>query len=158
MNLSAAQRARGITNMKAGDSVTGPMLPRQSPNVTVLSVIVEAYTPNPLNSRSPGKWRKHSKARKELRDATVNAFVAGRKPLPVLPVSVQVCRLGPRKLDRWDGLPASLKPIVDGVADAYRLKDDDTRLEWLTPIQEKAKKYSIRITITATEGRQQHGK
>lgn len=34
------------------------------------------------------------------------------------------------KLDAHDGLPAALKHVVDGVADALAIEDNDSRIEW----------------------------
>jgi hypothetical protein len=49
--------------------------------------------------------------------------------------SVWLIRVSPREFDKWDGLPASLKAVVDGIADAFETKDDDKRFIWNAPTQ-----------------------
>lgn len=147
MNLTAKQRASIITRMKPGDSLTPKA--RQDPSLPLLEIVVlDLYLPNPLNG---AQWKHGEKSgvRKVVRETIKNKLASLR--VPALPASFQLCRLGPRKLDRFDGLPASLKSVVDGIADAYGLPDHDPRFDWMAPIQEKSKVYGVRITITARE-------
>lgn len=66
-------------------------------------------------------------------------------------IRVTLLRIGPGTLDAWDNLPASLKPCVDAVADAFGVRDDDARFEWVPPKQEKRGRgvYGVEITIEA---------
>lgn len=51
---------------------------------------------------------------------------------------VTVIRVAPRKLDSHDNLRSALKGVVDGVADALGVKDDDPTIKWSYE-QEKGK-------------------
>jgi hypothetical protein len=60
---------------------------------------------------------------------------------------ITITRIAPRKFDD-DNCIAGCKPIRDGVADAFGLRDDDPRLGfWYAQERGKAKEYAIRITI-----------
>ena len=123
----------------------------------MITLTLPLRLPNPLNN-SQGMTRggniARSSARKKIRLAVRNririAFLVARVHwLDVLPVSVQLTRISSGTLDAWDGLPASLKPVVDGIADAFELPDSDARFTWLPPKQEKAKRgvYGCMIQI-----------
>lgn len=64
-------------------------------------------------------------------------------------LAVQITRISAGKLDAWDGLPAALKPVVDGIADAFGVRDDDPRWQWLPPKQEKQGRgvFGVRIEL-----------
>lgn len=110
--------------------------------------IAQMKLPNPLNS-SQGVTRggniARSQHRKKVRTAVKWNVVAavqkatGKKPPWSLPITVQLTRISSGTLDAWDGLPASLKPVIDGIADAFDLRDDDPRFTWLPPKQQKSK-------------------
>lgn len=51
---------------------------------------------------------------------------------------VRVVRVSPRKLDSHDNLGASLKAVIDGVADALGVDDRDSRVDFVVD-QEKGK-------------------
>ena len=103
---------------------------------------------NPLNN-SQGMTRggniARSKKRKAIRTSVKWHVVAevqkatGERPPQMLPITVQLTRISPGTLDAFDGLPASLKSTVDGIADAFDLRDDDHRFTWLPPKQQKSK-------------------
>jgi hypothetical protein len=108
------------------------------------------WTPNPLNG---GQWARFvgARRRKEQR-GTTSAFVSlwGRR-LPRLPVVVTLTRIAPGMgLDKHDGLPASLKGCVDGVADALGLPDDrDGRVEWRYA-QRRERAWGVEIRVEGT--------
>jgi hypothetical protein len=63
---------------------------------------------------------------------------------------VTVTRVAPRELDSHDNLRTALKPVVDGVADALRLKNDkDPRVTWrYAQRRGKVRQYAVEIEIT----------
>src|SRR5690606_20950050 len=100
---------------------------------------------NPLNSRR--HWRTVWSASRKARDATRAAVaVQVRRAGLTLPVTVRMTRDGPRSLDEGCGLNASLKPVRDGVADAFGVDDADKRYAWIYQ-QERAPFYGVRIEI-----------
>lgn len=97
-------------------------------------------TRNPLNqptgnTRVAGIMR--SRARAEQRGATLMAVSAAlsRRRLTgaqLAPVRVTVTRISPGRLDPHDGLGASLKGVIDGVAEALGIDDgDETRIRFV---------------------------
>lgn len=68
-----------------------------------------------------------------------------------LPCLVVVTRVAPSGgLDPFDGLPASLKSVVDGVADALGLANDrDPRVEWRAEqLRGERGRYAVLVHIT----------
>lgn len=73
-------------------------------------------------------WRvKHQRVKRERTSAYW--AVKEQKP-PKLPVKVRLVRLSPGTLD-YDNLVGAFKAIQDGVADAYRIADNDERISWV---------------------------
>lgn len=66
-----------------------------------------------------------------------------------LPAKVQITRIAPRPLDVRDNLQSSAKPVIDGIADAFGVKDNDERLTFLEVKQERGKprEYACRVEI-----------
>jgi hypothetical protein len=62
---------------------------------------------------------------------------------------VQITRIGVGKMDPWDGLRTALKPVLDGIADAFGTRDDNPRFTWCEPQQTKAGQgvYHVRVRI-----------
>lgn len=95
-------------------------------------------TPNPLNG-SHRHWATKAKLRKGQREtAYMVAVTLGpvrlirglSKGVPWKAI-VTITRVAPsRGLDPHDGLGASLKGVVDGVADALGVDDRDPRVTW----------------------------
>ena len=54
-----------------------------------------------------------------------NRFRYG-KPLPPFPVRVVMTRYSTRRLDPQN-MPGAMKHVIDGVADAYQINDNDMR-------------------------------
>lgn len=65
-----------------------------------------------------------------------------------MPVRITLTRVAPRSLDPFDNLPASLKPVADGVADALGI-DDRSPLLRFDARQRKgeAREYAVEISI-----------
>jgi hypothetical protein len=70
------------------------------------------------------------------------------RDLPALPISVLCVRIGGSGLDPHDGLRSAFKSIVDEIAAAYGLPDNDKRFTWRYD-QEKSKRgvYGVRVRI-----------
>lgn len=98
--------------------------------MTPVIITVEIKTPNALNRREH-----HMARHRRIRSHRTQAFLAVRASLAAArvqpPCTVTMTRIAPSEgLDAHDGLPASLKGLVDGVADALGLDDGDERLTW----------------------------
>lgn len=84
-------------------------------------------TVNPLNARE----RVRARIRRVKNERSVSHFEAlARRPLPPLPVRVTLTRFGRQWMDD-DAVPAALKSVRDGLADAYGTGDGrDAPIEW----------------------------
>lgn len=114
--------------------------------VESLSLIVPIRTKNPLNNRE--HWSKVSARGRKEKEAV--GLMLLTKPLPRLPVTVQLTRNGKghRPMDAPDGLPASMKHVMDAIAAVYGLDDADPRIKFLEPKQNTAaKEYGVAIEI-----------
>ncbi len=92
-----------------------------------MTVELPLRTVNPLNRRE--HWAERARRAREHRQTTFYALKAAKAP-HALPCVVTVTRIAPRPLDKHDGLPASLKGTVDGVADYLLCNDNDPRITW----------------------------
>ena len=94
---------------------------------------IDVRTSNPLNGRGAAGSRigfaRTRKRQRALSALVVRGALRGRE---LLPCTVLVRRVAPSSgLDPHDSLPASLKSIVDGIADALGLASDrDARVRW----------------------------
>ncbi len=116
---------------------------------------------NPLNG-SHKHWAVKARARKEHRstvalalNAPLSAFreIIVRQAGGAKSLLVTVIRVAPRQLDPHDGLPASCKGVVDGIADALDIDDRDPRIMW-TYDQKKGSRpnqYGVEIHLTKLE-------
>ena len=114
---------------------------------------------------------KRKKIRKAVRDAVAwNLLAYARRTkaersgpasdlTSLLPVRVTLTRISPGTLDEWDGLPASLKSTVDGIADAFGLRDDDPRFTWEKPLQRKNGRgvFAVEIQIMPRDAAKETG-
>lgn len=80
-------------------------------------------------------WARKAKRTKEHRElGMLLAQSLGARPLDTIAgavhVRVTIIRVAPRPLD-GDNLQAAAKAFRDGVADAFRVADDDRRLSWV---------------------------
>lgn len=102
--------------------------------------------PNPLNGSGGttrgGRMAEANRRKQRRSDAYVHVCDAighqWRSPSRAEKIRVQITRISNGKLDAWDGLPASCKNVIDGIADAFGARDDNPRFEWLSPQQRKA--------------------
>lgn len=82
-----------------------------------------------VNELNDHKYWKTRLRRAEAQRSKVKASLANLTI--ALPAEVLVTRFAPSEgLDRHDGLPASQKHVVDGVADALGIEDNDPRVSW----------------------------
>ena len=107
-------------------------------------------TVNSLNTRE--HWSKRAKRAKAHRNGVamvVRAAHGGRELKPSGALTVTLTRIAPRALDGHDGLPASLKACVDGVADALGLANDrDARVTWLySQRRGKPRQYAVELLL-----------
>lgn len=98
---------------------------------------------NALNVRMHWAQRaKEAKWARQLTYARVYRHFFGRQ----LQYAITICRFGPKRMDD-DGLSASLKPVRDGIADAFRVDDGDPRYTWRYE-QQQAAFYGVRIQFS----------
>lgn len=113
------------------------------------TVVIEGLrTVSESNRR--GSWRKHY-ARTQTQRFAAYTNMKGRA-LPVVsgPVRVKVTRIAPRALDAHDNLRASLKAVVDGIADWLKSKDNDPRITWdYGQERGKPRQYAVRVEVWA---------
>jgi hypothetical protein len=103
-------------------------------------------TVNGLNVREhPMARHRRTKATREIVGLKLNG-----QPKPALPVRVLLTRRSKGLLDKHDGLPAALKPVVDEVAKWLGVDDADPRVTW-SYIQERAPTFGVRIEVTPVE-------
>lgn len=117
-----------------------------------LVLVLPLRTRNPLNGSQAGYY---AKARARKRERTLVAL-ALRPQLAglALPVRVLVTRIAPRELDAWDGLGAALKGCIDGVADAFGVRDDDPRLAIeVAQRRGQPREYAVEVHITGARQR-----
>lgn len=115
--------------------------------MTAIEVEFPIRTVNEANSHQ--HWRPRQRRAKMQRHAArayVTAALVGTSV--ALPITVTVTRYAPSSgLDEHDGLPPSVKHIVDGIADVFGLADKDPRFTWRYAQQRGP--YAVRIHIEA---------
>lgn len=116
----------------------------------MIEFTIPVKTVNEANG-SHGHWRvKATRRKSQRRSAYARCMCAdGFRPIKPLQCVVTMSRQSAGILDD-DNLRVSLKAIRDGIADAFGIADNDTRIEWRYA-QEKCKRgtYGVRITIAA---------
>jgi len=94
-----------------------------------VKICIPVKTVSELNQRC--HWTIRSRRIKEHRAlaacVTRSALRTHGPPKP--PILITLVRIGPRTLDT-DNLAGSLKGVRDGIADALRMNDGDTRITW----------------------------
>lgn len=88
--------------------------------------------------------------RRGLREAAklhaLNAYLKANRPVYDV-IDVMLIRYSPRQMD-IDNCIAGMKPIRDGVADAFKMRDDDPRIEfWYAQESRRPGEYSIGISL-----------
>jgi hypothetical protein len=97
--------------------------------------VLRVRTPNPLNGSGYGSRFALSGMRRQHRgDAAMQTrralMLAKLSARDVIPATVTMRRLSTGRLDPHDALPASLKSVVDGVADALGVDDGGPFVTW----------------------------
>ncbi len=110
-----------------------------------VAFVLDVKTVNELNRHE--HWRARAKRAKDQHSV---AMIVTRSRMPrvwLWPVTVSLTRFSPSKgLDPHDGLPASQKFIVDGIAEALGIDDADQRVTWAYD-QERDLGYAVRVAI-----------
>ena len=120
--------------------------------------VVPVKTTNPLNGSGGttrgGRMAAARRAKIVREDARFATIVAMRSVYVRLPLSITLTRVSTGTLDAHDGLPASLKRIVDGIAEALGIDDGDTtRVRWLYA-QRKGKRGEHAVEVQIAECRE----
>jgi len=155
----ASKRASGTQKRASGRIGTVAAMVASLPRRPIMGtwkVCLAIRTSNPNNGATGNtRWAGIAKTRKrrEQRLGTKNLLIAllGPRP-PMLPVEVTVRRVAPSAgLDPHDGLGASLKSVIDGIADWLGLpKDRDPRVRWaLDQRRGKPGEYAVDVEIRA---------
>lgn len=115
-------------------------------------------TVNEANSRE--HWHKKAVRHTKQKDAIKFALVNRITP-DLLPCTIKLTRVAPRKLDQWDNLPMSFKWILDTLASllvpnkAIGQSDSDNRIQVIyDQIKGIPHEYAIEIEIIATPDHQ----
>lgn len=96
------------------------------------------------SSRNAGK--KIAARRQGVKMVVRNAW--GRQVIEAPGLQVTLTRVAPRALDGHDNLPHSMKPIVDGIADALGINDRDPRVSWLYAQRRgEVREYAVELRI-----------
>lgn len=103
-----------------------------------LTFLVPVKTTNPNNgARGNSRWAAilRQKTEREQRQAGRLTALAAMlrahvRAVDLVPCIVTLTRISAGKLDRHDGLPASQKRVVDGIADALGIDDGGPFVEW----------------------------
>jgi len=107
-------------------------------------------------SNAKEHWRTKHKRGKAQRSVTwirMTAALVGAIGSPavhsLLPARITLTRIAPRKLD-VDNAWSSVKHVIDGVADAFNLPDNDERFEWAVAQRKgEPNEYAVEIRIEA---------
>lgn len=107
----------------------------------------------PIRAESLNKREHHmAKARRVKSQREIARFhmkhVAKVAP-PSLPLHLILTRIAPRPVDRWDNLPGSCKPVIDGLCEWLGIDDADPLLT-IEFKQEQAKDYRVRVEFQPT--------
>ena len=113
-----------------------------------LTVVLPIHTFNELNQRM--HWGKKQRVMGDIRPVVrmameANANSRGLRIRP--PCRVRLTRLAPTELDAHDGMPASLKKPLDGVADWLGVDDSNPAVQWEYGPQEKARTFGLRVEV-----------
>lgn len=108
-------------------------------------------------ANSSEHWTVKAK-RHKLQKRWVKTFFLRERPQISLPARVVLTRVAPRQLDSQDNLPASLKYVVDAIAEQLTgnfvpgRADSDKRMSWEYKQQKgKPHEYAVKIEIFARE-------
>jgi hypothetical protein len=131
------------------------MSPRPLLDITIpgLRLVSEANSHTHWRSR-----QQRARMQRETARAHVLSKVMGARPQSwstawsldaATPLRVTITRIAPRRLDS-DNAVGSAKAVRDGIADAFRVDDNDPRIEWVVcQSAGGAKEYAVNIRIEA---------
>lgn len=110
----------------------------------VIEALIPIKTGSGMNDRI--HWRARARRAKQQRSTAWMVFARTDKPLPAV---VTLVRMSAGVLDD-DNLQGALKSVRDGVADAYGIPDNDSRITWRYS-QERCGRgvFGVRVTIEA---------
>lgn len=95
-------------------------------------------------------FRVKAKRVAKQREQVAAACAKHLKTKPTLPLLVTLTRVyaAPqgKKLDRWDNLPGSMKPVIDGLCDTIELDDADERFE-VKFVQVQGPEYAVHVRL-----------
>ncbi len=113
-------------------------------------VLLPVRTWSEANQR--GHWGKRARRAKKQREAARLLVQAARWTLPASgTAAITLTRIAPRTLDT-DNLASGLKAVRDGVADALRVDDGSSRIQWrYAQVKGNAGEYAVRVEIYAPE-------
>jgi hypothetical protein len=112
-----------------------------------IELVVPILTVSEANSRE--HWHKQA-ARHQKQKQLIKVYMLPVRSKLTLPCRVHITRLAPRKLDKRDNLPMSLKYVVDSLCEEMTgdytpgRADSDDRIDVIYS-QETSKEYGIRI-------------
>ena len=144
---------------------SGRAIPVRAEGIAALPVdavcirfVVPVKTTNPLNGSGGttrgGRMAAARRAKAQRRVARLCTTFALRTALLRSPLAVTMTRVSTGTLDAHDGLPASLKRIVDGIAEALGIDDGDTtKVRWLYA-QRKGKRGEHAVEVKIAECRE----
>ena len=120
------------------------MWPR-CPKLPMITVYLPVRTVSTLNARE--HWSKRAPRAAEHR-ALARMLLTARVRGIGLPVQVTFTRVAPRELDPGDTLPASMKGVRDGVADALGVDDRSPQVTWAYRQRRGAvREYGVEISV-----------
>ena len=115
--------------------------------VYLLTVYLPLRTVSTLNTRE--HWSKRARRAAEHRALARMALPAYLRAARLeLPMQVTLIRVAPRALDPGDNLPASMKGVRDGVADALGVDDRTPLVTWVYRQRRgKPREYGVEIVV-----------
>lgn len=117
-----------------------------------MTITLPIRTTNPLNGSQGGFWYR-AKIRRQQRFVTrvrVQAQLGGKDASEAIlaranGIRIVLVRCAPSSGLDCDAVPAALKSIRDGVADAFGIDDRDPRIAWV--YEQRRGKYAVEIRI-----------
>lgn len=118
-----------------------------------IQIIIEGALPKATNEILGAHWKfKHGNAgkwKKIIAQAVAEIF---KPTVPLMKAKISIVRMNWRMLD-YDGLVASMKPVVDGLVQSGILKNDTYKITgpWIVTQEFRAKKLGPRLEILVEE-------
>ncbi len=117
----------------------------------MISVTLPLKTVSTLNARE--HWSKRAARAAEHRAIARMALTGPLRAAKMkLPVRVTLTRVAPRALDPGDNLPASMKGLRDGIADALGVDDRTPLVTWSYDQRRgKPREYGVEVAVEPME-------